>query len=190
MAMEAQVKHRIVGSLILLSVAVILLPFWLDGAGLNEHQQQTGYPEMPENVEFAVIEPIDDLETSEFVDLTDSSIIELSPIQDVVEPVVVVKTEKAAKAPKKQTNPLLNSEGLASGWAVQLGSFGNQDNAKRLTEKLIKANYSAYMISKGKVHKVLVGPELSRANAEKLQKALKKQFKMAGIVLDYVVETH
>lgn len=31
-------KHRIVGSLILLSLAVIILPFWLDGVGLQEYK--------------------------------------------------------------------------------------------------------------------------------------------------------
>ncbi len=46
--MEATVKHRIVGSLMLLSLAAIILPFWLDGAGLEQYQSTQQQPPMPE----------------------------------------------------------------------------------------------------------------------------------------------
>ena len=41
-------KHRIVGSLMLLSLAAIILPFWLDGAGLEQYQSTQQQPPMPE----------------------------------------------------------------------------------------------------------------------------------------------
>jgi len=159
-------KHRIIGSLMFLSLAVIILPFWLDGAGLEEYKQTTPIPEMPQPSELVVIESIDP---------ADPAIIELSPII----------TPAISSTPEQPTSELLKPNGLPNGWIVQLGSFGKKDNALRLTDKLIKAGFAAYMVPNDTVFRVLVGPELDRSRAEKLQQQLKIQFKMSGIVMHY-----
>ena len=82
---------------------------------------------------------------------------------------------------------LLNSQGLPNGWAVQLGSFGNQSNAIRLKDKVLKAGFSAYIIPNGKLFKVLVGPELNRSKAEALKKQIDTKFKMNSLVILYEV---
>ena len=55
-------------------------------------------------------------------------------------------------------------------WAVQLGSFGNKQNADRLAANLRKSGYAAFLSkldSAGKpLHRVRVGPQKSRADAE------------------------
>ena len=185
--MEATVKHRIVGSLMLLSLAVIILPFWLDGAGLKEYQL-TQQPVIPDVPELGVIEPLDAAGVMKNVDPSDQQVIELSPIQ--VEQ--VPNTANTDAAPKKgKINPdngVINQQGLPDGWVVQLGNFGNRSNAKRLKDKLIKAGFAAYMVPNGTLFKVLVGPELNRSKAEALQKQLKNKFKMAGMVTLYEVE--
>ena len=173
--MEAQVKHRVVGSLVLISLAVIILPFWLDGAGLQEHQNQTVVTPEPPVIELAEIETVDP---------SDTNVIELSPIETVVEPIDSPQVEVVAKP---SNNSLLNVEGLPNGWLVQLGSFGNEGNATRLTEKLIKAGFNTHMVPKANVYKVLVGPELDRSEAQALQVKLKSQFKMTGIVIRYEI---
>ena len=157
--MEAQVKHRIVGSLVLISLAVIILPFWLDGAGLQEYQNKSAVTPEPQ-------------------------VIELSPIETVVEPIDTAQVETVAKP---LDTSLLNDQGLPNGWLVQLGSFGNEGNATRLKEKLIKAGFNTHIAPKADVFKVLVGPELDRNDAQALQVTLKSQFKMTGIVIRYEV---
>ncbi len=206
--MEATVKHRIVGSLMLLSLAVIILPFFLDGAGIESYQATQKQPQVPANV----FESTDGaLATG--VDLTldpsDTQVIELSPIAltkdsspaaaNVVKPTAAqtdqVKTatpavkpaSKVVKAKATQDDSLLNPQGLPNGWAVQLGSFGNQSNAVRLKDKLIKAGFAAYIIPKDTLFKVLVGPELSRAKAEALKKQLDAKFQMNSLVILYEV---
>ena len=171
-------KHRIVGSLMLLSLAVIILPFWLDGAGLEEYQSTQQQPAMPEG---GVVNAMEN------VDPSDSQVIELSPILAVEE----LPTNTAQADKKAQLDPnddLLNQQGLPNGWVVQLGNFGNRSNAIRLRDKVIKAGFAAYMVPNEALFKVLVGPELNRSKAEVLQKQLKNKFKMAGMVTLYEVE--
>jgi DedD protein len=191
---EATVKHRIVGSLILLSVAVIILPFWLDGAGLEEYQATKPFtqqstkqqPAMPEAGEFIVIESLGGVNGMDSVDPSDKQVIEISPILVVNQPVATAPVKN--KVQLEPSDSLLNQQGLPNGWVVQLGNFGNRSNAIRLKDKAIKAGFAAYMVPNGTLFKVLVGPELNRLKAEALQKKLQGQFKMTGMVTLYEVE--
>lgn len=206
--MEATVKHRIVGSLMLLSLAVIILPFWLDGAGLEDYQTTQKPPAMPSST-FELIDATPGTGIDLTINPSDMQVLELSPISltkdssTVVETIVQPKAAKAAKAAKpakpkapapsvaktkpKQDDSLLNAQGLPNGWAVQLGSFGNQSNAIRLKDKVLKAGFSAYIIPNGKLFKVLVGPELNRSKAEALKKQIDTKFKMNSLVILYGV---
>jgi hypothetical protein len=83
---------------------------------------------------------------------------------------------------------LLNQQGLPNAWVVQLGNFGNRSNAIRLKEKVVKAGFTAYMIPKDDLFKVVVGPELNRSKAKDLQQKLKNTFNVTGRVILYEVE--
>jgi DedD protein len=187
---EATVKYRIIGSLILLSLAVIILPFWLDGAGLKDYQSsQQQQPAMPEVFDVNAAQSLDGINATENIDPSDQAMIELSPALISVEsstqtnnPTQVDKTEAL-----NPSGGLLNQQGLPNGWVVQLGTFGNQSNAIRLKGKLIKAGFAAYIVPNDSLFKVLVGPELSRIKAETLQQQLKIKFKMTGMVTLYEV---
>jgi DedD protein len=187
---EATVKHRIVGSLILLSVAVIILPFWLDGAGLEEYQatkQSTKQqPAMPEAGELIVIESLSGVNAMESIDPSDQQVIEISPILVLNEPLTTTPVKNMVQL--EPSDKLLNQQGLPNGWVVQLGTFGNRSNAIRLKDKVIKAGFAAYMVPNGTLFKVLVGPELNRLKTEALQKKLQSQFDMTGMVTLYEIE--
>ena len=180
-------KHRIVGSLMLLSLAVIILPFWLDGSGLEEYQL-TQQPLIPDVPEVGVIEPLGTAGLMKDIDPSDQQVIELSPILVVQEPHTNTANSTTKKGKLNPDDGVINQQGLPDGWVVQLGNFGNRSNATRLKDKLIKAGFAAYMVPNGTLFKVLVGPELNRSKAEALQKQLKNKFKMAGMVTLYEVE--
>ena len=182
-------KHRIVGSLILLSLAVIILPFWLDGAGLKEYQI-TQPPPMPNGSELnsdAVASIVNGIKK---VDPSDPQVLELSATIVAKKPLIESKDAKqvVTQAQLDTKADMLNAQGLPNGWVVQLGSFGNRTNAARLKNKVIKAGFAAYMVPNGELFKVLVGPELNRPKAEALQKKLKEKFKMTGMVTLYEIE--
>jgi len=74
-------------------------------------------------------------------------------------------------------------------WAVQLGSFSNEQNAVALTGRLRKKGYTAFLETgssgQGTVTRVFVGPELERDGAVAAQKKLRDEFKLNGIVVRY-----
>lgn len=197
--MEATVKHRIVGSLMLLSLCVIILPFWLDGAGLKDYQATQTQKAMPLAQSSSALELADTVSVTPNLDPSDIKVIELSPILTTKEssngkPAVTdqalaanTSTSTANKTKPELNDSLLNAQGLPNGWVVQLGSFGIKSNAVRLRDKVIKAGYPAYMIPSGTLFKVMVGPELNRPQAQALQKQLKVKFKMTGMVTLYKV---
>ena len=55
-------------------------------------------------------------------------------------------------------------------WAVQLGSFGNADNAERLAADLRKEGHAAFLSQvstpAGQRHRVRIGPQKDKASAE------------------------
>ena len=55
-------------------------------------------------------------------------------------------------------------------WAVQLGSFGNRDNADRQAAELRKQGHAAFIsqvtTADGVLHRVRIGPQKDRAAAE------------------------
>ncbi len=76
-----------------------------------------------------------------------------------------------------------------SGWAIQLGSFASEANARRLLDKLRAAGYTAYLErhreAENTVFKVRVGPERQRADAEQLRERLEREFASKGILRPY-----
>jgi DedD protein len=66
---------------------------------------------------------------------------------------------------------------------VQLGSFSKAANARGLRDKLAAKGYAAFVKSAGSVTRVYVGPQSSRAAAEKMLKKLQAETKLEGIVV-------
>jgi len=76
-----------------------------------------------------------------------------------------------------------------SGWAVQVGSFSEHENAQTLRDQLRASGYTAFeeKVKSGgeQVFRVKVGPELDRARAEALQGKLRSQKDLRGIVVSH-----
>jgi DedD protein len=77
----------------------------------------------------------------------------------------------------------------ATGWAVQVGAFQAEADAKARRDKLRGAGFTAFTdtvrAEKGTLYRVRVGPEAQRANAERLRDALKARLQIDGIVVPH-----
>jgi len=98
--------------------------------------------------------------------------------QSAPRPAPVAVTEPAPKAP---------AAGAAKGgWAVQVGAFSSADAARKLVKDLGGAGYRAYeapIARSGKtLHRVRVGPEADRAEADRLAARLKARGLPATVV--------
>ncbi|MGB9100459.1 MAG: SPOR domain-containing protein, partial [Stenotrophomonas indicatrix] len=93
-----------------------------------------------------------------------------------------------ATASKPATPPTTPAAPAASGvgFAVQLGAFGQANDANALRDKVRAAGFSAFVeqvrTEKGSLHRVRVGPVANRADAEQLKAQVAAKVGVAGMV--------
>ncbi len=78
--------------------------------------------------------------------------------------------------------------GRAAGWAVQVGVFGQEENANSLRDRLRQAGLAAFVQridGNGVNWRVRVGPEAERANADRLKDTLKSRHQLDGLVVSH-----
>lgn len=180
--MDRAIKERLVGGIVLVVLAVLVVPVFLDGP-----------PQEPEVIVETLALPGQDGQVTERKTIvlernrtepvpTSGNATEQKPAEDkpvaVAEPaevpVKVVNTPADNPADTPAANVPTEEGGL---WAVQLGSFSNHENARRMGDELRKANYAAFesklVTASGEQLRVRVGPVESREAAESLAKKLK-----------------
>ena len=167
-------RHRIIGSLVWLSVAIIVLPFVLDGDGLKELSQAPAKISLPVPVDIQPIE-IEQVDPAKPIALAPAAQMETTPVAE-------------QPSPTTATTPSLNAQGLPNSWVVQLASFKTKANADALRNKLIKEKYAAYMQQHNDNYRVLVGPVNTRPEADELKAKLKQGYKLNGIVVAYKMD--
>ena len=200
---ETNLKVRLVGAIVLVSLAVIFIPMILDGREIAGNPVgESNIPPKPENGFVSKIIPL--TPTSEVKPaVTEKLVIKKGLSAQVankpVKTATKVGSEVQAKAVteakvsevKKTTEPLKIAKvsdktiptpraGL-SAWAVQVGNFRSKKNAYALQDKLRKQGFTAFVetIKKDNMpsFRVRVGPELKRELAETLRKKLTKFYK-------------
>lgn len=188
--MESQLKQRLVGIAVIVSLAVIFLPMLLDGAGMMEkpqyNQEVFAVPPAPK-----VDRRIVDLEEKEKqLDTRLNNIPKL--VHNIVDD-ANKKQDKAAKVKKvtvkpKVTKPIAKVGG--DSWIVQLGSFKDQEKAFILQKKLRSYKIAAVfiqklMINNSKSYRVRMGPFLYQKQARAAKVKLTKKLKIQAVVMKH-----
>lgn len=188
--MDPQLKQRLVGAAMLLSLAVIFLPLILSGPPPGETQvvRKEIPPEPKTEFESRVMpltpprlnQPVAKVVVGE--EFTDSS----ADLDDESSPPEPPPAQSPAdNAPVAK--PPVTKAGLRA-WAVQVGTFSGEENALTMSQDLRGKGYSAFVQSqhgaKGKIWFVRVGPELQRDDADALMNKLrsKQRIKDAYVV--------
>ncbi|MGS4880516.1 cell division protein DedD [Photobacterium damselae] len=186
--MASKFQNRLIGTVILVSVGVVVLPDIFDGQ--KEHykeefasiplQPKVGedekYTTVPDPTEEQVALPEDPAEVtidhsqSEHKQNTDLSTTDTTPVvavkpQPKPEPKPQPKPEPKPVV-KPQPKPEKPAATTSGSWAIQLGVFSNVSNAQALVEKLQAVGYQAHLSPKnpksGQYVRVIVGPETSK----------------------------
>jgi DedD protein len=193
--MNQQLKQRLVGAVVLVSLAVIFIPVILEGPDDEWTPRTQGMPEPPpisyhEEAETplpvpfehpvppTVLEPAVPLE-SEPSPAPDSAA-EAAPQPAPPEPATVAPPPPPASAVDTGTE-------TAGGWAIQVGRFSQQQNAQGLRDRLKKAGYAAFLkedrADSTSSWRVLVGPLKTRSDAEKVRDELAARRQLKGFVI-------
>ncbi|WP_372965152.1 SPOR domain-containing protein [Marinobacter sp.] len=215
-------KQRIIGALVLISLAVIFVPMVFD----EPHSQRQSTPiTIPEEPPFPEVdmpaepsgEPVgyglpSASESGTAVEQATAPGFRMiegdgsKETESVVPPLTVDEAPaKPVKSPEPKANdvapavarpntqeardPVEKAEftrSLEGAWVVQLGSFGNEDNARRLRDNVISMGFGAHLqkFSRGDstLTRVFSGPFVNRADADKAKAALDKEFSLNSLV--------
>ncbi len=181
--MDEGLKKRLIGATVLVSLVVIFVPMLLeDEPVLSTELEENIIPERSGDDFSSKLLPLETEDLSQ-------------PLVEEVEPLVEEESEVVAVAPEQETaekspeavtkeEPVTETKsepatkvGL-NGWVVQVGSFSNSENAKKLVKELQDKKYAAFTDQvdlNGKIlHRVLVGPEVDKKRAELLMEKLNK----------------
>lgn len=183
--MNEHVRNRVVGLVILVSLAAIFLPMLFDGAGIERRR----VPEMP----FAEVEPAG--EPTGELDTNAGAWAFVEEVQRVREtpPAAQVDAQPrhAPVVPDAPDAPALDADGAPFAWSVQLASFASRENAEALRDRLLGDGYAAYRTESHEggrtLHRVAVGPELDRGDTEALREALARRYDLEGLVVRFVL---
>ncbi|MEZ8094480.1 SPOR domain-containing protein [Photobacterium swingsii] len=181
--MASKFQSRLVGTILLVALGVIFLPDLFDGKKQHYQEQFASIPLQPE---FEAEQEYETIPEPEFVD------VELpdEPVTVVVDDTQVASTNGTEKSVAKTDPVKIEKPSVApvkegykkSGWVIQLGVFGNFDNANKLVEKLRQSGYQAHVFpkqpKKGDYARVVVGPNVSK---EALSAELKDLEKITGL---------
>jgi len=175
--MDQKLKQRLVGAIVLVSLAVFFIPIILEGPENDWVARNQTMPEPPA-IDFLIHkqpQPLSETPTlpavAEKVDDTDTP---AAPTPQVTAPRLVEKLPvKSEVKPAKVAVPSESSEPPfpPGSWGIQLGSFSSKANASGLHDKLEAAQYPSFLeADKGKsgtIYKVIAGPYGNRDSAEK-----------------------
>lgn len=188
--MKPETKQRIVGTVVLLALALIFLPIIFDGQGSYQSPVSSRIPEAP------VISILPDPVQARPIITADAVAEEVVPQPELpVEPQTEVASNEEpvdSEPAFSREIPTLDSSGLPQGWSVRLGSFSDSANAENLITRLQTAGYRAYSRDLGDepdtMTGVFVGPWLEREKVDDYQQALQEEFSLTGIVVRYELQ--
>jgi DedD protein len=199
--MDQGLKERLVGAAVLVAIGVWLIPWVLDGpetpldTGANSLQLPPAEEPMPMRTQTLrlgeVAEPAADtaVPPSAAPGAEPQSVAarDTEPVAEAPEPVVAaapsaapqVSAPAAAAAPPPAAPSVTAARGAGAGgdWVVQLGSFGEEANARRVAQRAGTFGYKAEVTSlrsNGRtLYRVRVGPSATRAEADATASALR-----------------
>jgi len=207
--MEQTLKQRLIGAIVLVSLAVIFIPIILEGPDDEWTPRSHSIPAQPQmdyradmELELPPHTPVLDETVAMEVIRQEQSESEPQPAVETVkteavlatvpEPVKApepVKVEPKPAPPDKQIVQVAPKTEPLKGWYVQVGSFGQEMNAMGLRDRLVASGFQVRLqdIELGKKHayRVLVGPSTSRTTAEKQPQKLQSSQQLKGMVIEY-----
>ncbi|AOY87582.1 sporulation protein [Marinobacter salinus] len=212
-------KQRIIGALVLVSLAVIFVPMVFDEPHSERTSTDIKIPEEPPFPEVTApdadsVTPPSYQEPASEIAGPDTSqpdteapayrIIEgagspeqtaddsnVSPGQPAAETANITEETDAPDtsrdvADETGSESVEYSRSLEGAWVVQLGSFGNAENARRLRDQVREKGYGSHLqeVVRGDttLNRVFCGPFASKSDAEAAKRALDQAFSLNSLV--------
>ncbi|MGH6636341.1 MAG: SPOR domain-containing protein [Gammaproteobacteria bacterium] len=184
---EERLKQRLVGAVVLTTVAVIFIPMAFQERPKSEQAPVTKsqarftasgpsaeHPPLP--VDAVEVEPgVEPISTTD--ELSQDLAPDRLPSQDAGRPSKPPQAETLSDRP--------SADATRAGWVVQLASFSREANAKSLRAKLVAQGFAAFIEKTASMYRVRVGPTSGQQKARALRAALKQAVNLQGVVVRY-----
>ncbi len=172
---EYQMKHRLVGAVIMVSVAVLVIPWLLSRQNIEANATRSTGKNAANN---AII--------SEIVPLTAAGEAGIKITkQQSVQPALLNQDDgvgQVAKSPAPATT-------AGGGWAVRVGTFSKPANAASVSAKLAKSGFTAHKVTVktdlGHATRIWLGPYAKKETAGEVGKRLKILIGEQGFVTEH-----
>ena len=199
-------KQRLVGALILLALGVVFWPIIFVEPEERYAQQQDRIPPTPVIDASPIASPgtdglrasaqweVEDMGAEQIIDedlgagfeqSTDGS----AAAETVAESADAVPDTRGART-EPPVPPSLDSKGLPVAWILQVASVSSASKANELRDGLLAMHEKAYVktLERGKkdLYRVYIGPNVERAQLEKIQAGIDKRFGVRSIIVRYV----
>ena len=196
-------KHRVVGAIILVCVAVVALPLILSDRAVAPPAQPVA--EVPTPDTRVVVTPITPVPLP-----SNTPPATVKAIPSLVTPTASTTSSNAPSANHAlASNPTPGRNGasisittqtpvptvasskpvVTKGWIVQVGAFSDVDNANRLKENLVRHGYAPELdkiaLNKNQVVRVRVGPYVTEAEARTALSRIARELSVKGVVRVY-----
>jgi len=198
-----------VGTIIVVALAVIFLPDFLDGKKQTNREPFVSVPANPPKKPIVEPESFPSERVAKAavpaVEIEEETALDDEPVSSGADDNGTSDEATVAKAPavkafeeedKLASQTVVDTKSDAAdddaGWVIQLGSFRHEKNVKALLAKLEKAGYRAFsrkiQTSSGPLNKVFVGPDLDKKKLESALPHLKELTSLKGKVTTFKVE--
>ena len=185
--MDRALKERIIGAAVLVVFVVLVVPVFLDGPPQSGEIVSERVPLPGQAAEGETRTVVLDRDRDEPVPVpapvTEPEAEQAQPVKPESKPEPEPETTPEPEPKPEPAKPATQQPAPAGDsptgmWAVQLGSFGNQQNAERLAADLRKQGFAAFLsqlsTGSGELHRVRIGPQKDRESAEAMAERLAK----------------
>ncbi|WKD30078.1 SPOR domain-containing protein [Halomonas sp. KG2] len=199
--------ERISGIVILLALLAIFVPWLMSDPAPREErpqptfvierpveatQQDVPVPQMPSSINTSSSEgrSVDSAATSVPIDANprqpqtgqaSSSNAQSAGENDPIAELMAANNRNNANTSSNAAGPTSSSQGE---WAVQVGSFGDAGNARRLSDQLTQAGFSAYLRERdNNLTSVYVGPYETSEDGESAMAIIKQRANVQGLLV-------
>ena len=189
--MDRALKERIIGAIVLVLFVVLVVPVFLDGPSNSGEviSEQVPLPGQSGEESQTIVLNRDRTEPVPATSSNKPAAQEPQQQRDVEpepEPAAEAEPAPAQKQPEVVVAAVVEPASSTGMWAVQLGSFGDQENADKLAADLKALGFAAFRsqlsTSSGQLHRVRVGPQKDRESAEAVAEDLSKAGQKGQVV--------
>ena len=199
--MDKALKERIIGAIVLVLFVVLVVPVFLDGPSNSGEviSEQVPLPGQSGEEQQTIVlnrdrsQPVPTASSNKPAAVEPESAAQQqpkaeAPASTAPAPQAAVEKEPAPAQEKPAVVAAVVAEPSSSTgmWAVQLGSFGNKENADKLAADLKKIGFAAFRsqlhTNSGELFRVRVGPQKDRESAEAVAVQLAKAGQKGQVV--------